>query len=184
MRDLGYIASGAIEAEILDPCHLVSITLLTPMFLSTRDGVSAMGEYWTPSNLQLGTVSSESADLKVHNTNYQYTLAAMQGALLRQPVKIFTAFSWPGGDMPPYVTPGYVAEGYIVSTGVMLPILRFDGYISQIGEFDESGEWLPIQCIKSLPKKYGRRIRAPFANHLPVNGQLVEWEGETYRIES
>ena len=182
MRHLDYFQSRVIEHDITAPGYLVDITLDAQMFLSSRGDVSLGGVSWAAGELQINSVSSDVAELRIHNPGYKFTTDAMRGAFVRNTVKIYMANRADGGLLPPYVTPGYWPDNYVIQSTTVNPFLIFDGLVSEITDIDE---WITVRAVRLPPNRFPRRrLRAPIANFLPASGQVVQWQGETYRIES
>lgn len=182
MRTIDPYHNVVIDRDITAPTYLVAIVLNDPMNLSTREGVDSGGIWWESSKLQVNSVGIDTATLRIDNHDYAFTAGAMTGAYLRKPVKIYSAYSLPRHMFRPYFEPGYFDVGYFIEVYAATAVLLFDGYITDTPDI---GEWLTIEATRSLPKKYPSVIiRKPLANHLPATGMVIEWDGETYRIEA
>lgn len=186
MRTLDPYLQLFVDKTITEPRYLVSLTLNEPMNLSSRGGVSVLDEWWEPSELQIENVGLDTASIRIWNQDYEFTAGAVSGAYIRSPVQIYACY--PVGVLDPYIVDvdgnpsDYWPVNYVQSPTSTTPLLMFDGFI--IGT-PEIGEWLTIECQRSLPKRYPlQKIRPPIANYLPATGMLVPWKGEVYRIES
>lgn len=180
MRQVLPLASEAFDRIITEPRHLIQVELDTVLNLSTHDDLSISGIAWLQGEVQFVNVSDNSAVIRVYNPDYRYTHGAIQGSYHLNPVKIYAAYPRPG-EWEPYIdNPDYVDPVYFVYTDIVAFYELFSGRIAEITEVKE---WLTIRCEKNETTRYPRiKLRSPLANHLPAEGSLIQWQGETYRI--
>lgn len=165
MRELTAGQRERVAADITAPRYLIETELSTPLYLSTREGVEVDGVWYEPDQTGPITIGDREAVISIYNHNYQYTLGAVTGAYSRKRVKIYSCYASADTEAP-------------ASAG---KILVFAGVIDKADELDE---FIRLICRRSTPKTHPTRvIRPPFANHLPPAGMVIEWNGDTYRID-
>ena len=173
--------AATVAGPVSEPRYIVDIELDQPYHLSTRDDVSVNDALYTAGTLKLGKVSEETAELQIENFSYQHTQNAIAGVYMRNPVKIWWAYS--AKEAAYYVQQGYWQEGYIEEPDSTEPgvILMFEGIISGTPDIDE---WLSITAKRSAPKLFPfAKIRPPVANHAPNAGYSVPFDGALLKIE-
>jgi hypothetical protein len=182
MRNVYPLAASSIDRIITEPRYLIQLELDTVINLSTHDELSIDGISWVQGNVQFINASDTAAVLRIYNTDYKYTQGAVRGSFHMNPVTIYAAYPRPD-EWEPYIDdPDYVDTVYFVYTDV---VAFFEIFSGRIAEITEIGEWLTIRCEKNETTRYPKvKLRSPLANHLPAPGALIQWQGETYRIDA
>lgn len=153
------------------PRYLVRIDLDGPYHYATADTVEWSGQTWIPSQIKMGTVANDTAQLWIENDGHRHSLNAVSGVYMRKPVQIWSAYNTP---VVPYAEEGYWDEDYAETSELTTPILLFDGIVSSARPVEN--EWLQITATRLPPKFFpSERWRAPLANHLPAVGQVIEF---------
>ncbi|GEM_PF-4490580 len=178
MRTLNPEQFASLTQRVTEPRYLVQITLDRTYYCSSHGDVVWKGQTWSGNDLVVGQVSPERCSLKVGNSDYRHTAAAMSGAYQRQPVQVWWAYQH---APQAYAEAGYWADDYAEGQTIT-PILLFDGLVSSCPSI---GLQMDIEAETQPPRQFpSTRIRAPLANHLPPVGFTLTWGGEVYRIET
>jgi hypothetical protein len=164
-----------------EPRFFVFLELDQEYRLSTRENATLNGDLYTSGQIRIDSVSGDACQLAIYNEDYRHTLNALNGAYLRNRVRVY----WAYGEDPRarYVTAGYWNEGYTDGPNEDLPaaFLLFDGIIDGTPFVDN---WMNISARKDTPKRWPAvRIKPPFANHAPSAGYVIQFDGQALRIQ-
>lgn len=178
MKPFNPAQEAAVSGPITEPQYLVYIELDQPYFWSTRSAVTALGQDWSPSGVRVQSVSGSRATLMVENDDYRHTESALSGVYQRGDVRIYWAYPIPDS---PYVEDGYWEDDYVSDANEPIVDLIFEGLIYACPLVDF---WLTIEANRTPPRMFPfQRIRPPFANHLPPEGYMVEFDNQILRVE-
>ena len=154
-----------VDGPITEPCYVMQIDLDQPYLWSTRQRVEFDDMTFEPGSIQWGHLKNDELSFSFWNEDYRHSDNARSGAYARKRVRVWWAYGH--GDDSDETYPD--------------PILRFDGYINATPVIDS---WISVIASQVPPKKFpSARLRPPFANHLPVAGYPVPFDGAILRVE-
>lgn len=170
---------AAVLAVVTNPRYLVKIDLDEERYFSTRDQVAVDDEVYVPGYLQLRSISDQTAEFSLYNENYIHTQNAINGVYMGNRVQIWWAYS--AAQVALYVERGYWEEGYTDEYGAEPERFKlFDGIIDSFPVIDD---WLSVSCTRVAPRRYPfAKIRPPIANHAPVAGYSIFFDGALLKI--
>lgn len=186
MRDLTTTQEQVYSGSNVQRQLLIEVELDQMYYFSTRaDQFSYDGNLYLAGFVRrpLGIVSSELAEFAIWNTNFEHTKNAKNGAYRQGYVRVMDGRG--SKHTIPYVELGYHEEGYIEGStpnDVPEPITLHEGIIYSTTPTIEG--WLEI-VSKPDPFNYypSAKLRPPFANHLPMDGDTFEFDGAIMTIE-
>jgi len=182
-------AIQVLSSDIVPVCYLVELDYGDSRFMSTNQSLSALGEAWVEAAVKVASSSNwETAQIALDNSTGRYTTTSLdsewRGAVCNIWLAIFKPDAHTTGR---YVKKGYVKSGYTKTeytepSKVVTTIKLFSGTVSSANNIDQ-------QVVFNLSRpemtsKFSPRIRmqSPTFNHIPVEGTVIKWNGDTLEL--
>ena len=167
-RTLSARTTAEVEKKVgVKPIYLVYIGYASPLRKSCGPTLTWNSNTWTADDMIISVNPDKNkGTLQIQNTDYVFGGLVLTDKLIDVPIKIYELY----GE-PPYA----VADAELLFDGV--------GGASSVGL-----RWVTIDLHEGSTKiMYCPRIRCTKEigfNHLPPDGLVISWDGESYEVPS
>jgi len=172
-RTLVGTTNSGVAAAVTEPGYLVQIDFSAPVRLSSRGDVSWSSNAWVAWDIRIGgllsdgSVSAQNGSLQLGNTDYTIGALVLAEGVAGRAVNIWKFY----GATPATGDPVLIFSG-VADDATIEP----DGGTVNIGLQQQGG--MTLYC----PRTY--ITRAAGFSFLPARGTLIQWNGETFKLEA
>ena len=179
MRTLSTVQAAQVAGPVTTPQYLIVLSLDQDYYLSTRKSVGWFGVEWVADGrVEVESVSPDEATIRLDNLSFEHTANILAGAYAGNVLSVLQGYTT---EDVPYIDSDYWAADYVDSGDLMQPIVLFSGVIHSFPAIDSQ---VVIRAKRLPPKRYPfTRLRPPIANHLPGDGYVVTFDGDTLTVE-
>ena len=170
-RTLNGTVTTAVGAAVTLPGYLVAIDFATPVYLSSRGDLTWNSKSWVAWAVRIiglaidGAASAQDGTLILGNTDYTMGALVLAEGVAGRAVSVWKLY----GETPALADPVLVFSG--VADGATI---NPDGGDVTITLQQAGG--VTLYC----PRTYINR--ASGFSHIPADGTLIQWNGETFRL--